>query len=105
MGQFDGPHTGTAGGLIGRSGELAAVGAFLNRARSGGAALLIFGEPGAGKTVLLDAATEMALAAGTQVLRVAGVEFEADMSFARLHQASFLFTRSSPGSVNRTGMR
>jgi len=42
VGQFDGPHTGTAGGLIGRSGELAAVGAFLNRARSGGAALLIF---------------------------------------------------------------
>ncbi len=86
MGQFDGPHTGTAGGLIGRSGELAAVGAFLDRARSGGAALLIFGEPGTGKTVLLDAAAEMALAAGIQVLRAAGVEFEADMSFAGLHQ-------------------
>jgi DNA-binding CsgD family transcriptional regulator/tetratricopeptide (TPR) repeat protein len=81
------PHTGAVGGLIGRTGELATLGAFLDQARSGGAALLIFGEPGAGKTVLLDAAAEMAVAAGTRVLRVAGVEFEADMSFAGLHQA------------------
>jgi len=83
----DGPHTRAAEGLIGRRDELATVGAFLDRARSGGAALLIFGEPGAGKTVLLDAAAEMALVAGIQVLRAAGVEFEAEMSFAGLHQA------------------
>jgi hypothetical protein len=61
---------GTAGGLIGRSSELATGGAFLDKARSGGAALLIFGEPGVGKTVLFDAAAEMALVAGTQVLRL-----------------------------------
>jgi len=83
----NGPHTTIAEGLIGRGDELAAVDAFLDQARSGGAALLIFGEPGAGKTVLLDAAAEIALAAGTQVLRAAGVEFEADMSFGGLHQA------------------
>jgi DNA-binding CsgD family transcriptional regulator/tetratricopeptide (TPR) repeat protein len=72
--------------LIGRSGELAAIGAFLDHARTDGAALLIFGEPGAGKTVLLDAAAGMALAAGTRVLHASGVEFEADLSFAGLHQ-------------------
>jgi DNA-binding CsgD family transcriptional regulator len=82
----DGPRSTIAEGLIGRGDELATVGAFLDQARSGGAALLIFGEPGAGKTLLLDAAAEMALVAGTQVLRAAGVEFEADMSFAGLHQ-------------------
>ena len=87
MDDRDGPHISIAEGLIGRRDELATVGAFLDQARSGGAALLIFGEPGAGKTVLLEAAAEMALAAGTQVLRAAGVEFEADMSFAGLHQA------------------
>jgi len=80
-------YAGPAGRLIGRSSELAAVGAFLDQARSDGAALLIFGEPGAGKTALLDAAAEMALAAGTRVLRVAGAEFEAEISFAGLHQA------------------
>ena len=77
-------YSGPADRLIGRSSELAAVGAFLDQARSDGAALLIFGEPGAGKTALLDAAAEMALAAGTRVLRVAGAEFEAEISFAGL---------------------
>jgi predicted ATPase len=80
------PHISAPAGLVGRSRELAAVGGFLDQARSGGAALLIFGEPGVGKTVLLNAAAETASAAGTVVLRAAGVEFEADMSFSGLHQ-------------------
>src|SRR5262249_40712183 len=79
-------YAGARADLVGRSDELATVGAFLDQARTRGAALLIFGDPGAGKTVLLDAAAEMALAAGTRVLRASGVEFEADMPFAKLHQ-------------------
>jgi DNA-binding CsgD family transcriptional regulator len=85
-GHPEGPHTGAAGDPIGRGGELAALGAFLDQGASGGGALLIVGEPGAGKTRLLDAAAEMALAAGTRVLRAAGVASEADMPFAALHQ-------------------
>jgi DNA-binding CsgD family transcriptional regulator len=72
--------------LVGRSDELALVSAFVERARTGGEALLLFGEPGAGKTVLLDSAAEAAAAAGTWVLRAAGMEFEADLTYSGLHQ-------------------
>jgi MoxR-like ATPase len=75
-----------AGVLVGRSDELALVSAFAERARTGGEALLLFGEPGVGKTVLLDSAAEAAAAADTWVLRAAGVEFEADLTYSALHQ-------------------
>ena len=72
--------------LAGRGGELALIGAFIERACTGGDTLLLFGEPGAGKTALLDAAAGTASDAGTSVLRAAGVEFEADLAFSGLHQ-------------------
>ena len=50
-----------------------------------GGALLLSGEPGAGKSALLDAAAELAAAAGLRVLRAAGAEFE-DESFSALNQ-------------------
>jgi predicted ATPase len=75
-----------AGVLVGRSDELALVSAFVERARTGGEALLLFGEPGVGKTVLLDSAAEAAAVADTWVLRAAGVEFEADLTYSALHQ-------------------
>ena len=53
----------------------------------GGEALLFFGEPGIGKTALLDAAAGVAAEAGIWVLRADGVEFEADLAFSALHQA------------------
>ena len=88
MNQLDSPQRGVAGGeaLIGRRGELATVRAFVQRTRSDGEALLLFGEPGVGKTLLLDAAAETASAAGTCVLRASGVEFEAGISFSGLNQ-------------------
>jgi DNA-binding CsgD family transcriptional regulator len=73
--------------LVGRRDELALIGAFVERARTGGEALLLFGEPGAGKTALLDAAADVAAEAGSWVLRAAGAEFEADLAFSGLHQA------------------
>lgn len=54
--------------------------------RGSGGSLLIVGDPGIGKTILLDAAADMALGDGLVVLRAAGVEFEADISFAGLNQ-------------------
>ena len=60
--------------------------AFLATARTDGGALIVTGEPGVGKTVVLDAASEAASAAGTRVLRAAGVEFEAGTSFSGLSQ-------------------
>jgi hypothetical protein len=47
-------------------------------------ALVVHGEPGAGKTVLLDYLAEQA--AGCQVARVAGVQSEMELAFAGLHQ-------------------
>ena len=70
----------------GRDKELLLIGEFLDRAARGGDAMLVTGEPGVGKTVLLDVAAERATARGIQVLRASGVEFEADIPFAGLHQ-------------------
>ncbi|HJY03365.1 MAG TPA: AAA family ATPase [Streptosporangiaceae bacterium] len=47
-------------------------------------ALVVHGEPGAGKTVLLEYLAEQA--AGCQVVRVAGVQSEMELAFAGLHQ-------------------
>jgi DNA-binding CsgD family transcriptional regulator len=59
---------------------------FLATARTDGGALLVMGEPGVGKTVLLNAASEAASAMGMRILHAAGVEFEAGMSFSGLNQ-------------------
>ncbi|WP_325695267.1 AAA family ATPase, partial [Pseudonocardia sp.] len=84
---IDDARSGATKTLIGRGRELALIGAFLDRAAAGGEALLLFGEAGAGKTALLDAAGRAAASeAGTRVLRAAGVEFEADMAYSALHQ-------------------
>jgi hypothetical protein len=71
--------------LLGRRGECALIGAFLDWPADD-TALLLRGEPGAGKTVLLDAAADAASAANVWVLRAAGVEFEAELTFSGLNQ-------------------
>ena len=72
--------------LVGRGAELDRMRAFLATARTDGGALLVTGEPGVGKTELLGAASEAASAGGTRIIRAAGVEFEAGMSFSGLNQ-------------------
>lgn len=75
--------------LVGRGRELTFIGSFLRDAVADGGALLLLGEPGVGKSVLLDATAEMASEAGVRVLGAAGVEFEADVSFSGLNQTLF----------------
>lgn len=70
--------------LVGRDHELGLIASFLDYAAAEGAALVFSGEPGVGKTALLDAAVEAAAAAGTQVLRAAGSEFENEAKFSGL---------------------
>ncbi|MGA8045166.1 MAG: AAA family ATPase, partial [Dermatophilaceae bacterium] len=71
--------------IVGRSAEMGDLVAALEAGRRGaGAALLLLGEPGAGKTVLLDHA--VSLAEGMRVLRVRGVESESPLAFAALHR-------------------
>lgn len=77
---------GRADQLIGREPEMDRIRLFLATATTEGGALLVTGEPGVGKTGLLNAASEAASAAGMRILRAAGVEFEAGTSFSGLNQ-------------------
>ena len=71
--------------LVGRDRDLEVIRAFVDEAPARGQALLLSGDPGVGKSALLDAAEELAAAAGVRVLRVAGAQFE-DASFSGLNQ-------------------
>jgi hypothetical protein len=72
--------------LIGRHDDLDYITAFVDQAAVSGGALLLSGEAGLGKSVLLDAAAAHAETAGSRVLRAAGTEFEGAVSFAGLNQ-------------------
>jgi hypothetical protein len=73
------------GELIGREGECARLREVLARARQGRSGVLVLtGEPGTGKTALLDYA--QAAADGFDVVRFDAVETEAELGFAALHQ-------------------
>jgi DNA-binding CsgD family transcriptional regulator len=70
--------------LRGRDAEQDSISALLARARDGASgALILRGEPGIGKTALLEEAVRRA--DGMRVLRGAGVESEAALPFAGLH--------------------
>lgn len=71
--------------LIGRQEERATIAAALSP-QAATASLLLLGEPGVGKTLLLDMTVDDALAAGTRVLRVRGNAAETELAFAGLHQ-------------------
>ena len=71
--------------LRGRRNECEALDRVLANVRSGQSQVLVVrGEPGVGKTVLLDYLAERAQ--GCQVARVVGVESEMQLAFAGLHQ-------------------
>ncbi|HEY3199033.1 MAG TPA: AAA family ATPase [Actinomycetes bacterium] len=70
--------------LRGRRGERTALEGVLDRARAGSSAVLVVrGEPGIGKTALLDYAASLAL--DFRVVRAWGVESEMELPFAGLH--------------------
>jgi DNA-binding CsgD family transcriptional regulator len=72
--------------LIGRDRELSALRGFVAKSTVDGAALLLSGEPGVGKSALLHTAAELAAEDGIRVVSGEGVEYETDVSFAGLHQ-------------------
>jgi hypothetical protein len=72
--------------LLGRERELGTIEGLLRQVGVRGGSLLVRGEPGMGKTVLLDWAGRRAEELGLSVLSTAGVPSETHMAFAGLHR-------------------
>ena len=72
--------------MFGRESELRVLHDLIDRAPDQGGALAIRGDPGVGKTALLADAASRAGDQGMLVLRTAGVQTEAHLPFAGLHQ-------------------
>ena len=72
--------------LVGRDKELAWLRDLVSPPLEGSRALLVLGEPGAGKTALLAEAAAAARSAGMRQLGAAGRESERDLAFSGLHQ-------------------
>ncbi|WP_330230448.1 AAA family ATPase [Nocardia sp. NBC_00508] len=74
-------------GLVGREEYLSLLRGLLDRAVAGnGSALVLRGEAGIGKSALLAAVRDTAIERGLTVLSAVGVENEAGLPFATLHQ-------------------
>src|SRR5215813_11121221 len=78
---------GRATGLVDRLTERGALGRLVEAVRAGHSrALVVRGDPGVGKTVLLDDLSGQASGSGCRVARAAGVQSEMELAFAVLHQ-------------------
>jgi DNA-binding NarL/FixJ family response regulator len=73
-------------GLVGREAELTLLAGLIREAPRRGNAIVLLGDPGIGKTSLLQAAVAQAREAGFTILEAAGVETEALLPYAGLHQ-------------------
>jgi len=72
--------------LLGRNRELTTLASLIGQIAEHGGSLVVLGEPGVGKSALLQAAARLGRATGLQVLETTGVECEARLPFAGLHQ-------------------
>jgi DNA-binding CsgD family transcriptional regulator len=73
--------------LFGRETDVALISGLIERVRDSGGALLISGEPGVGKSALLETARELAAHRGMRVLSLCGVTSETHLPFGALQQA------------------
>ena len=85
------------GRLIGRDTELTGLRGLLDPVPQASKVLLVTGEAGMGKTVLLAEASGRARSAGMRVLSVTGRESESKLAFAGLHQLLRPSCRPPPG--------
>ena len=84
--------------LVDRSGELDLLTGLLAQAAQGtSAAVVLRGEPGIGKTALLDAVAARAVTEEMRVARVTGVEAEVPLGYAAVHRLLMPF----PGLIER----
>ena len=73
--------------LQGREDDIALVEHLIDRIDQGGSTLIISGEPGIGKSALLEVAKHRALERDVSVLSMTGVLAEVHLPFAALEQA------------------
>ena len=97
--------------LVGRDVEAARVDTLIERLPEGGAALVVSGEAGVGKSALLRYARARADALGFRTLTTVGVESEAELAFAGLHQLLYpvlglaeLLPGPQRGALERTAL-
>ena len=78
---------GRATGLTDRLSERGTLGRLIEAVRAGESrALVVRGDPGVGKTALLDYLAGQASCAGCRVARATGVQSEMELAFAGVHQ-------------------
>lgn len=77
---------GSSRSIFGREWELARLDDLVDGLPQRGAAVVVRGEAGIGKSALLTEASQRAMNAGMRVLRTTGVQSEAALPFAGLHQ-------------------
>lgn len=78
----DTPH----GTLVGRSPDLARFDDFIAGVPDAGGSVVLLGEPGVGKSALLDAAAARAAGRGLRVLRATGVQYRSQAGYSVLVQ-------------------
>jgi DNA-binding CsgD family transcriptional regulator len=89
---------GRAAGLTDRDSERAALDRLIEAVQAGQSqALVLRGDPGVGKTVLLDYLAGQASHAGCQVARAVGVQSEMELAFSGLHQLCAPMLRRAEG--------
>ncbi len=87
--------------LQGRKQEIALIDHLIDRIEQGGSTLVISGEPGIGKSALLEVATHRASERGVSVLSMTGVLAEVHLPFAALEQALRPLMKGTVGLVPR----
>lgn len=91
------PASGANMMLIGRTAEMMVIQSLLGEMRAGsGRALVLRGQPGVGKTALLQETAERAVIAGTRLARAGGSQAEQGFDFAGLHQLLLPFLGGLP---------
>ena len=88
---------------VGRGAELARLAALIDSAHANGQVLVVLGDAGMGKSMLLASAADRARSAGLRVLWAAGRESGAGLAFAGLHELLFPVLESVAALPQRQG--
>ncbi len=91
------------GPIVGREAQLSRLRAVVDAVRMQGQVLVVLGDAGMGKTVLLEDAAQRARAAGLRVLWATARESEANLAFAGLHQLLSPVLDGAAGLPQRQG--